>query len=76
MKGYRKDLEMEDLTQILSEHKSSYLGDRIEAVWNKEVKMATKNKRSPSLRRVLWKLFGFTYVLYAIILLIVELGIK
>lgn len=72
--GRKKDLEVSDLYQAYSGHQSKLLGDRIEAAWRQEEANAVKSKRKPSLRRVLIKLFVFSYILRGISCLIIEFG--
>ncbi|XP_014296340.1 probable multidrug resistance-associated protein lethal(2)03659 [Microplitis demolitor] len=43
--GFKRDLEVEDLPRPLKEHKSSVLGDKLSAVWNKKVKQYYANKK-------------------------------
>lgn len=48
--GYKRELEIEDLSQPLKEHKSSLLGDSLAAAWDKEVQLYdtnTKQKNEP-----------------------------
>ena len=48
--GYRRDLEIEDLTRPLKEHKSSYLGEKISTAWEAELKRVSKLKANCSKR--------------------------
>ncbi|KAK9737636.1 ABC transporter transmembrane region [Popillia japonica] len=75
-KGFKRDLEETDLYQTLNEHKSSYLGDKIELAWRKEEENARKSKRTPSLRRVLIKVFGIEFMFYGIVLAFTEFAIR
>lgn len=74
--GYKKELEVSDLYETLTEHKSSRLGDRIEAAWKTEGEKAAKSKRKPSLRRVLIKTFGIEFIIYGIVLAFTEIFIR
>ncbi|XP_057328153.1 probable multidrug resistance-associated protein lethal(2)03659 [Microplitis mediator] len=44
-KGFKRDLEVEDLFRPLKEHKSSVLGDKLSAAWDKQVKQYNANKK-------------------------------
>ncbi|KAB0797841.1 hypothetical protein PPYR_08834 [Photinus pyralis] len=72
LKGRKRDLEVSDLHQTYSKHKSKLLGDKIEAIWLKEQAYALKSKKQPSLKRVLIKMFGFDFVLLFIFCLVME----
>lgn len=75
-RGYKNDIEVTDLPESLKEHKSSRLGDRLEAAWNAEEERAKKEKRTPSLRRVLMRVFGLEFLFYGIVLAFSEFAIK
>ncbi|XP_043284650.1 probable multidrug resistance-associated protein lethal(2)03659 [Venturia canescens] len=49
--GYRRDLEIEDLTRPLKEHKSSVLGEKISAAWEAEVQRVEKIESSRSKKK-------------------------
>ncbi|KAK5646962.1 hypothetical protein RI129_005426 [Pyrocoelia pectoralis] len=63
--GRKKEFEVTDLYKTLSAHKSKLLGDKIEQLWKNEEVRATKLRRKPSLVRVLFKMFGLEYILFA-----------
>lgn len=56
------------MTETLTEHKSNILGDKIEKIWKAEEVRAAKKKKVPSLQRALFKLFGWEFLLYGIVL--------
>ncbi|XP_044751872.1 probable multidrug resistance-associated protein lethal(2)03659 [Coccinella septempunctata] len=56
-KAKRGDLSEEDLTQPLTEHKSSYLGEKLAILWSKEVIKAKETGKKPRLHSVLYKCF-------------------
>lgn len=62
-KGYYETLSEDDLFPILNEHESTYLGNKIEKLWNKEI---NRKKSNFSLWRVLLKCFGAELGLLAI----------
>ncbi|XP_030767940.1 multidrug resistance-associated protein 4-like isoform X2 [Sitophilus oryzae] len=74
--GRRRDLDEDDLTQPLDEHKSSLLGDKLARNWSKEVKHATKHKKKPSLSKVIIKTFRYDIIFYGVILFIMEVFVR
>ncbi|XP_043286728.1 probable multidrug resistance-associated protein lethal(2)03659 [Venturia canescens] len=50
--GYRRDLEIEDLTRPLKEHKSSILGEKISTAWETELQKIEKTETSRSNQNV------------------------
>ncbi|KAK4879950.1 hypothetical protein RN001_008096 [Aquatica leii] len=71
IKGYKKHLEEDDITEHLEEHSSSTLGNRLEKAWEKE--LINKN---PSLCKAILKTFGFELILLGIIYAINQLFIR
>ncbi|KAB0797837.1 hypothetical protein PPYR_08830 [Photinus pyralis] len=69
--GYKKDLEVSDLYKTYTGHQSKLLGDQIEKVWQEELR-----RKKPSLRRVLFKIYGVSYLLAGLILLTVEVILR
>lgn len=74
--GFNRDLTVDDLSEPLKEHSSSYLGDRIEKLWDEEVAKAERKKTEPSLLRVIVKMFGLRLMTYAIVLFISEIILR
>ncbi|RZC36194.1 multidrug resistance-associated protein, partial [Asbolus verrucosus] len=72
IQGFKRDLEESDLTETLTEHKSSVLGNKMEKAWKREEMKAAKAKRTPSLQRVLFKVFGVEFIFYGIVLAVSE----
>ncbi|XP_060519010.1 probable multidrug resistance-associated protein lethal(2)03659 isoform X2 [Cylas formicarius] len=72
IRGFKRDLEEQDLTETLSEHKSARLGNEIERCWREEEQRALKSNRSPSLNRVLIRVFGLEFLFYGIVLFLSE----
>jgi len=58
--GYKRDLKIEDLYDALDEHRSDFLGDKLEKMWHQEVQRVKIKKKSPSLFRVFVRCFGGT----------------
>ncbi|XP_044727627.1 ATP-binding cassette sub-family C member 4-like isoform X2 [Chrysoperla carnea] len=75
-KGFKHDLEENDLYQPLKEHRSDYLGDKLALLWEKELRLASEKKRHPSLGKVIVKCFGWQFVWLGIVLLIFEIGMR
>ncbi|EFA04138.2 ATP-binding cassette sub-family C member 4 [Tribolium castaneum] len=67
-KGFKKELEDDDIYEVLSGCRSKELGDQLEEQWHLDKK---KNKR-PSMVRVLWACFGKTYMLFGAMQLIMR----
>lgn len=76
IQGYKRDLEITDLHETLTEHRSSRLGDKIEKAWQQEEERALKANRKPSLRRVLIRQFGAEFMLYGLVLAVTELLVR
>lgn len=81
--GYKRDLELSDLPKPLKEHKSSNVGNKLSASWEKQFerfnnqnKSEKKKISSPSLLRSLVKVFGIETMTYGIILAIMEAPTK
>ncbi|XP_050313562.1 probable multidrug resistance-associated protein lethal(2)03659 [Anthonomus grandis grandis] len=72
IQGFKRDLEETDLTETLTEHKSARLGNLIEAKWREEESRAIKKKTKPSLNKVLWRVFGWEFMFYGLVLFISE----
>ncbi|PSN46970.1 hypothetical protein C0J52_11126 [Blattella germanica] len=75
-KGFKHDLEIEDIYEPLKEHKSENLGNKIEKLWIKEVARAERKKCNPSLLRVIAKCFGPKIMTYGIFLFIMEIFLR
>ncbi|KAF5303186.1 hypothetical protein FQA39_LY10099 [Lamprigera yunnana] len=62
VKGYRKDLEENDITEHLEEHASNNLGNRLEKQWEQELR-----KKHPSLCKAILRTFGVELVLVGMV---------
>lgn len=69
-KGYDKDLEVEDLYNILPNDRSEMLGDELEKYWNLEISSAKEKNRKPWLLRAILKAFGQLYIFVGLIQLV------
>lgn len=85
-------MEIEDLFRPLKEHKSSVLGDKLAAAWEKELEnyntdeesvrldsdceVKHKEMKTPSLQKALIKVFGARIALYGVALAIMELVLR
>ncbi|KAJ3652712.1 hypothetical protein Zmor_018652 [Zophobas morio] len=65
IKGYRTDLTQNDIYEVLPQHKSETLGDKLENEWNIQI-----DEKKTSIPRLLWKCFGRQYILILISLVI------
>uniref|UniRef100_A0A1A9X4D6 Multidrug resistance-associated protein lethal(2)03659 n=1 Tax=Glossina brevipalpis TaxID=37001 RepID=A0A1A9X4D6_9MUSC len=75
-KGCKRVLNEGDLYQVLKEHKSSLIGHKLNHAWEVECKKQKHKKNGPSLLKVLLKVFGGNFILLAVGLVIMELGLK
>lgn len=73
VKGYKKDLQEEDLYPHLDSHESTYLGNKLQREWIKEIKKRPKN---PSLWKSLVRVFGKQLMFLGILNLFMELFIR
>ncbi|XP_077301221.1 putative multidrug resistance-associated protein lethal(2)03659 [Arctopsyche grandis] len=70
-KGFRRQLEIDDLYVPLDNHVASKLGDRCEEEWFKELK-----KDKPSLIRLLVKLYGVRLIVLNILFSVVDVVLR
>ncbi|PNF26824.1 hypothetical protein B7P43_G17385 [Cryptotermes secundus] len=75
-KGFKKDLELEDLYSTLEEHRSDYLGNKVERLWDQELERSNARNGKPSLFRVLRRCFGLRVILFGLVLAVEELLFK
>ncbi|XP_046668372.1 probable multidrug resistance-associated protein lethal(2)03659 isoform X3 [Homalodisca vitripennis] len=75
-KGYRRDLDPDDLFSPLEEHRSSVLGNRIEKGWMGELSTVWKKGDKPSLLRVLLRTFGLNILSLGAMLALMEVVVK
>ncbi|CAB3379679.1 Hypothetical predicted protein [Cloeon dipterum] len=77
VKGYKEDLEDRDLFEPLNEHRSDRLGDRLETNWKKEIEKCNARKTgTPSFFKAMAVTFGPRFMLYGLVLLIIEIVVK
>ncbi|RZB38623.1 ABC membrane domain containing protein, partial [Asbolus verrucosus] len=67
-KGYKQDLEEEDLYEVLSNYRSKDLGDQLEREWEKQKRKGQRN----SIFRVLWACYGWEYLILGLAQLVVK----
>ncbi|KAJ3652714.1 hypothetical protein Zmor_018654 [Zophobas morio] len=58
IKGYKTDLTQNDIYEVLPEHKSKTIGDKLEQEWK-----AQMDENKTSIPKLLWKCFGRQYLL-------------
>ncbi|XP_046392416.1 ATP-binding cassette sub-family C member 4-like [Ischnura elegans] len=75
-RGYKKDLEAEDLYNPLPEHKSDYLGDKLAKNWEKEIAKFKCKKGTPSFMKAIFATFGPQYMLFGLIFACMELTVR
>lgn len=57
-RGWKKELDLEDLYKPLKSHKSDYLGDKLCKTWDTEVETKKQVEKDPSLLSAGLKIFG------------------
>uniref|UniRef100_A0A182NJ65 Multidrug resistance-associated protein lethal(2)03659 n=1 Tax=Anopheles dirus TaxID=7168 RepID=A0A182NJ65_9DIPT len=75
-KGYKKELNTDDLYQPLREHKSDGLGNRLCEAWEDELRQARSKNRKPKLLRAGFRVFGWEITLLGLVLLALEMLFK
>ncbi|XP_053675062.1 probable multidrug resistance-associated protein lethal(2)03659 [Anopheles nili] len=75
-KGYKKELNTDDLYQPLREHKSDGLGNALCEAWEDELKQARSKNRKPKLLRAGFRVFGWEIALLGLVLLTLEMLFK
>lgn len=71
IKGYKRDLDENDIYGSLKDHDSHRLGIKLEDAWLQENK-----SDKPSLTRAIWRVFGKEICFYGFVLFILEFGTK
>lgn len=66
-KGIKKDLEENDIYDIIKDYKAEELGNLLENAWEKE-----KNQKNPSILKVAFKVFGKIYLAYGFMQVIMK----
>ncbi|CAH3114175.1 unnamed protein product [Pocillopora meandrina] len=74
-KGYRHPIDNSDIYKILPEEEAKGLADRLEKLWNEELRDAQRKSRKPQLRNAFIKFLGIRYFMLAIFPIIEE-GLK
>lgn len=75
-KGYKKELNTDDLYQPLKEHKSDGLGHRLCEAWENELKNARSKGREAKLLRAGFRVFGWDIAWLGLVLLTLEMLFK
>ncbi|XP_053395758.1 ATP-binding cassette sub-family C member 4-like [Mercenaria mercenaria] len=70
--GNKRRLEEDDMYNVTRDEESKYLGDELEREWQKETQKYQDSGKNPSLIKPLFRIFGYTYILYGILLLFEE----
>ncbi|KAF5296286.1 hypothetical protein FQR65_LT10282 [Abscondita terminalis] len=74
--GKRNDFTEDDLTKPLPSHKSSILGEKIARMWSAEVDRKRAVNKMPNLLKVLFQCFLKEFVVYGIVLFIMEVMLR
>uniref|UniRef100_UPI0037E899EE ATP-binding cassette sub-family C member 4-like n=1 Tax=Semicossyphus pulcher TaxID=241346 RepID=UPI0037E899EE len=70
--GYKRQLEEDDMFEVLSEDRSENLGQDLNRYWDHEVQKATKEMRKPSLSKAIMKCYWKPYAVLGFFTLIEE----
>lgn len=65
-----------DLYKPLNAHKADYLGDKLCKAWDEEVALKKIKKKTPSLLRVVMRVFGFEFLLLGLSLFCLEVFLR
>lgn len=71
-KGYKRNLDSNDLFQPLNVHRSHLLGDRLSEAWQRQIEQHKATGRKPSLLMATLSVFGVKIVALGLILFFVE----
>lgn len=72
-KGYKKELEVQDLYDVPDEDRSEKLGDRLEKEWRKELSQIKPGEK-PKLLKALLRCFGMRFIFAGLLAFIEECG--
>ncbi|XP_060849436.1 ATP-binding cassette sub-family C member 4-like isoform X2 [Rhopalosiphum padi] len=72
-KGLKKELDVIDLYTILDEDSSALLGSKLEKIWSKEQRTATRKNKKPSFLNALFQMFGSKLIIHGIYLAITDM---
>ena len=72
LKGRKKEIDFEDMYDVLDAHKSDMLGDRLSASWEKELVLAKAKNKEPSLLRATLRVFGLRLAMIGLLLCFIE----
>lgn len=75
-KGYKKELNTDDLYRPLKEHKSDGLGNRLCQAWESELSKARTSGKEPNLLRAGCRVFGWEVAYLGLVLLTLEMLFK
>ncbi|KAG8235221.1 hypothetical protein J437_LFUL015913 [Ladona fulva] len=73
-KGYKKDLEADDLYCALQQHESKFLGDKLGRSWDKVIK--NSKGKDASFLKALFLSFGWEYIIYGIIFAVLDISVR
>ncbi|KAK5646954.1 hypothetical protein RI129_005418 [Pyrocoelia pectoralis] len=76
VKGYKKPFDENDLYETITDLQSETLGNKVEILWNAELTRASQAGGRPSLLKVLISAFSFEYIVYGLLIAIVECLIR
>ena len=66
-KGYKKDLQINDIYGVLKNDKSERIGSRLQLCWDKELQKAKEQEKyRPNLLKAIANCFAFSYSILGI----------
>ncbi|GMR31895.1 hypothetical protein PMAYCL1PPCAC_02090, partial [Pristionchus mayeri] len=71
--GWRRTLTTEDMFEPLDDHQSKNATEKLKNAWSDEIKVARFEQRPPSLRKTIFRTYGWTIFKLGILLLIEEM---
>ncbi|GMT04851.1 hypothetical protein PENTCL1PPCAC_27025, partial [Pristionchus entomophagus] len=71
--GWKKTLTTQDMFEPLDDYESKKATDKLKNAWSDEIKLARFEQRPPSLRKTIFRTYGWTIFKLGILLLIEEL---
>ncbi|XP_073971785.1 ATP-binding cassette sub-family C member 4-like isoform X2 [Rhodnius prolixus] len=76
LKGWKEDLDLEDLYKPLKDHSSNFLGEKLESLWKEHVLLCKIKNQNPRLLKVIWRMFGTSIILQGVLVFFVELILR
>ncbi|KAL5236137.1 hypothetical protein ACI65C_003547 [Semiaphis heraclei] len=75
-KGLKKELDLNDLYNVLDGDSSTFLGNKLEKFWDDELINAKTKNREPSFLKTLLKMFGTKFLLIGIFFTVLQIILR